>query len=326
MASEDWSNQDLLDRARRVGQRLVDRLDLEVPVPIDEVVRVFATVEEDSIPADCDALVVGLTSLDRARPLVIVNRLRPPRRKRFSLAHELGHILIPGHLGIEVCNMEASYYSSSTEEREAHAFASEVLLPTRWLVPLIEEADSPTEVFIEVNKADVSAAAVCLAVHRLLPPGYVLALMDNSNVELSLLSPGTEANRPQQGRGLDERAISQFSTDQGEATLSDRTLRWWRFESETHLPTVLDQRTASEILREIADEIYEDDPAGRKHALASINGIAGFAKGGFPDAETPEKMLARLRARFVDRGKHAFVMEHPRFDDYLARKAEELAG
>ena len=325
MAAQDWSDQARLERARRIGQRLVERFNLEPPVAIEQLIAHYADVQEDTIPGDCDAVVVGLTSITISRPLVILERGRPPRRKRFSLAHELGHILIPGHLGIEVCNMEASYYSSSVEEREAHAFASEVLVPTRWLRELIRASRSPSDVLAAAQQADISAAAACLAIHRLFPPGCLIALMNGPDVELSLASPGTEANRPAQGRPLDERAVSRFAVESGTGWFNRRAVRWWLFEREADLPVVPDERTASEILREIVAEVYPDDARARQHALSSINGIAGFAKGGFTGVETAGQMFARLRARFSDRGKHEKVMDDPRFDQYLVRKAEELA-
>jgi hypothetical protein len=324
VAAQDRSDQARLDRARRIGQRLVERLDLQPPVRVGRLIQPYADVQQDAIPADCDAVVVGLTSIDVVRPLVVLERNRPERRKRFSLAHELGHILIPGHLGIEVCNTEASYYSSSLQEREAHAFASEVLMPTRWLNKIIEAANTPTDIFDAAQQANVSASAGCFAIHRLLPPGCVIALMDGANVELSLTSPGTEANRPTQGLPLDEIAVSRYAAGTGAGRFNNRIVRWWIFETSVEVPLGDDPRTASEILREIANDVYPDDARARQHALASINGIAGYAKGGYANVRAPEEMLARLRARFADRGEHRPVMDDPRFDAYLARKATEL--
>jgi hypothetical protein len=39
-----------------------------------------------------------------------------------------------------------------------------------------------------------------------------------------------------------------------------------------------------------------------------------------------EQMLARLRTRFVDRPEHESVINHPKFDDFLIRKAQELTA
>jgi hypothetical protein len=62
---------------------------------------------------------------------------QPPGRRRFSIAHELGHFLIPSHerQGIEgYClslDMRARSYDARTVEWEANDFAAELLMPQR---------------------------------------------------------------------------------------------------------------------------------------------------------------------------------------------------
>jgi hypothetical protein len=310
-----------LERAQRVARRLVDRLGLEPPVDVRSVIGRYAEVEEDNIPGHCDAVVVGLGTLPR--PRVVVDRGQAPRRKRFSLGHELGHILIPGHIGFEVCLTE-EFFVFSPYEREAHAFASEILVPGRWFARVLDESDSLTQALEEIRIADVSPAASCLAAARMLPRGCVLSLMSGSVVEMALVSPGTEANAPPQGHVLDEPAMDRFSVDHGRAFLHGREIRWWTFEDATKLAPVGGVQSASEILREIVGEVGPHDPEGRRSTLSSINGIAGYAKGGFNRAGTPEQMLARLRARFAGRPGHERIVGHHRFDEYLAQKAREL--
>lgn len=329
MAAQDRPHLAPLDRPRRIAQRLVERFGLEPPVGIRDLLENYADIELTSIPTDCDALVIGLNLPTTVRPKVVVNADKPKRRKRFSMAHELGHILIPGHVGMEVCFMEAAYYdSSSGEEREAHSFASEVLMPTRWLADIVAGAQSPTEIFAATEVADVSAAAAMLAINRLLPPGHVIALMQGKVVEMALGSPGTTAKLPDQRVALDPGTIDRFARDHGTVRFSDRRIGWWSFESEVELgeEDADDHRTASEVLRAVADDVFADDPEGRARALSSINGVAGWAKGGFDPASNVEEMFARLRSRFVGRREHATMMAHPLFDSYLMKKARELTG
>lgn len=60
-------------------------------------------------------------------------------RKRFTLAHELGHICIPWHNGDIKCETDNNYIQINgkklldTQELEANIFASEILMPTAWL-------------------------------------------------------------------------------------------------------------------------------------------------------------------------------------------------
>jgi len=54
------------------------------------------------------------------RPYVFLSRLKTPERSRFDLAHELGHLVLHAH----------EPYPTAECEKEADAFASELLLPT----------------------------------------------------------------------------------------------------------------------------------------------------------------------------------------------------
>jgi hypothetical protein len=310
-----------VDRARRVGRRLADRLALDPPVAIEAVVSAYADVEFDSIPAACDGVVFGLTT---SRPTVIVDQYQPPRRLRFSLAHELGHILVPGHLGVEVCHTSSRYISLiDFREREAHAFASEVLLPTRWLTRVIDNARSVGDVLSELNIAEVSAAAACLGVVRALPAGVVVALMRGNHVEMSLASPGTVANLPDQDADLDPRQLDAFSEDGGAAEISSRTVRWWVFPTRARLPVAGD-RSAAELLWTIVQDVFVDEPSQRT-AYQRVSAITGHAKGAYA-FRTAEELHANVRARLAARPDLADVIGHPLFAAYLARRTLDLAG
>lgn len=56
---------------------------------------------------------------------IAVKRNAPPGRKRFSAAHELGHAL----LGHSPLSLSAEGFRVHAHEREADAFASELLMP-----------------------------------------------------------------------------------------------------------------------------------------------------------------------------------------------------
>lgn len=288
----------------------------------------YAELEEISIPTDCDGLVIGLNQPEVSRPHVVINSDKPPRRRRFSMAHELGHILIPGHVGIEVCYMAEGYSdSSSYDEAEAHAFASEALMPTRWLEEIVAASSNAGEIFETAEVAEVSAAAAMLAINRVLPPGHIVTLMASGHVvEMALSSPGTQAHQPPEGEFLDRESIDPLAAAHGAVMFSRRQIYWWVFDPENELTADDDERTASEVLREIVEQVFPDDRGRQQHALSSINGVASHAKVGFEQAKTPEEMLARLHGRLAGRSKHVPVMRHPLFETFLAKKAREMTG
>lgn len=74
-------------------------------------------------PDECSALV------SLPEHLIGVNALHHPRRRRFSVAHELGHIVL-GHPPESRCTPGAI----GTFNTEADRFASVLLMPERWIL------------------------------------------------------------------------------------------------------------------------------------------------------------------------------------------------
>lgn len=62
---------------------------------------------------------------------IVLNPTLSKTRLRFTAAHELGHILLD-HKLINAC------HGDTREEREANAFAAELLMPTRILQDIFE--------------------------------------------------------------------------------------------------------------------------------------------------------------------------------------------
>lgn len=79
------------------------------------------------------------------------------------------------------------------------------------------------------------------------------------------------------------------------------------------------------ILREILDEL---DIQGneRMSTTASINGVCSYASQQTPAPRTPEVMLAIMWQRFDLRPLLAAVLQHPRFEEFLSKKATELSS
>ena len=77
---------------------------------------------EDEISQD------GYSTVIRGNPYIVVKKSLGIKRKRFTVAHEIGHILL-GHVGkYELVNREPSG-ADNPIEREANIFASRLLAP-----------------------------------------------------------------------------------------------------------------------------------------------------------------------------------------------------
>ena len=93
---------------------------------------------------------------------IVVRRGDSLARKRFTIAHEIGHFLFHSHLladGEIVDRVKAEgeelYRSnlSSSKEQKANKFAADILMPWNLLAPLINERKSRLEDLFQVSRA-----------------------------------------------------------------------------------------------------------------------------------------------------------------------------
>jgi IrrE N-terminal-like domain len=160
---------------------------LVVPVPIEELC-IQLDIEEIAT-LDTDGFEGGLiTDVNRSRGIVLVNSAAPRKRRRFTIAHELGHFLMPSHVpnaeGRFLCSRKDMMSLGAKEgdrraqmEVEANRFASLLLIPPPYLrrqlagrkpdiahmVELAEMFDSSKEAMARAY-ADLHAEPVALII------------------------------------------------------------------------------------------------------------------------------------------------------------------
>jgi len=108
----------------------------EVPINVDKLVTTLKVGLEYPTLSD---YVSGFFVMKEGRPFIACNKLHNKRRRRFTLAHELGHfILHSGNKTLFVDKTKSVMFrdsdSSSGEqmrEREANAFAAALLMPEK---------------------------------------------------------------------------------------------------------------------------------------------------------------------------------------------------
>ena len=130
-----------------LARRIIDKYSLSPPVDIRSMVEAYARLTFVHIPFDdIDGVSLNLKTRDTSTH-VIVNSASAPSRQRFTMAHELGHILIPWHVGSVLIDQVApvsprssSYFTpeSWTMETEANSFAAELLMPYSWLERVVQ--------------------------------------------------------------------------------------------------------------------------------------------------------------------------------------------
>lgn len=130
---------DAVSPERLVLEILKHEPSLPIPVPIEELCLRLDILE--IVPLTTDGYEGGLlTSLDKFNGTILFNQASPRERRRFTIAHELGHFLMPSHIpsaeGRFLCRIQDMRALKGGEsdrrqkmEVEANRFASQLLMP-----------------------------------------------------------------------------------------------------------------------------------------------------------------------------------------------------
>ncbi len=105
----------------------------QLPVPVETIAALcgYQVVLLTTLPPELS----GLVSLEKR--LIGINGKHHSRRQRFSIAHELGHILLK-----HPPEIDATPFEIRIVDREADVFAAELLMPTADLTIMVENGES----------------------------------------------------------------------------------------------------------------------------------------------------------------------------------------
>jgi Zn-dependent peptidase ImmA (M78 family) len=82
----------------------------------------------------------------KTNPRIFIEKSMNPERKRFTLAHELGHHFLHEGIKLRLDNLDYSASDkNTTEETEANYFAASLLIPKELLLPKLENNVSVSE-------------------------------------------------------------------------------------------------------------------------------------------------------------------------------------
>lgn len=301
---------------------------------MDAVAAGYCDVEFLTWPYACDALAVGL---DSPRPAVFIRKNNQgARRRRFTLAHELGHVVLPWHVGLTACIPVVTSFDANPlgpapvskfltqariamQEAEATRFAGALLVPRRFI-----ESHADTggigEAVRSLNRTNISAVAAILSLSQHLLPGFCF-LIDEDEEGLRLVTSSGTLTPPRNGRKSLEACLRDKARDSGEAHLSGRRVLWYQLASQAEFVLPRDARSTTQILR---DSIASAAPTGESAALFTrINGIVGGILSKEERAQSEAQTLSILEHRFESDPDLQHLLENADFSLYLRRKAAE---
>ncbi|WP_249365737.1 ImmA/IrrE family metallo-endopeptidase [Cytobacillus citreus] len=223
-----------MPREKKLAQRIIRKNSLVPPINVVETLKKYADYVEDDLPSEVDAICI-MTK----KPLVIVHKFQAPNRKRFTLAHELGHIIMPWHHGMISCHTDTEDIVDGTAyqkmENEANSFAAELLMPSTWLKDIIDQYEKQgVEKLVDIvaTKAEVSRSAAFYSIIAQLPSGYYMYLDYHLGGFISTKkSPGTEVYVPYQDYSLRIKWLKTFANASNQFELDNVDIYYWKVEN-----------------------------------------------------------------------------------------------
>lgn len=305
----------------KLAARVLREHGAKPPVPIEAIAKHYADIEEDDLPTDADAVLL-YPSERRKRPLIVLARDRARTRKRFTLAHELGHIVLPWHVG------ELAYSASFSPledflykemEAEANRFASELLLPSDWLEEIIRENSDLDELVVRAKESDVSPIAMSLALAQHMKAGILVVRTERGLVDWCQVSPGTVLEAPQLGAPLDLGQFEGLVQEIYDDKYANSTYHWIRFGGESLSPKRT-ERPAREVLAQIVSGLRDSQKLATR-----ISAVSGALNGNHKDASTADLVML-MKLRFTKGSEYGWLTAHPLFEEYLRARARDLRG
>lgn len=301
----------------KMAARLLDRHNLKPPYDLEALAVKYATVELHHFPLEADGITIGIGGEEK--PQIIINSNSPETRRKFTLAHELGHIIIPWHTGTIVSHLGKIETNAEYREMESEAnqFAAELLIPSNWIHEK-ERNFSCVEQLIKSILDDTRASrdAVLIKIFNTIELPIICAQLDGEGKIIDYyLSSRSPTSASLIGRSVDEEKI--FSTSKLEESfeLGDRSYKAWVFSNNEFVET--DPRTWREVLTQVLEE------TDSKELLPSINAILPSKYNSNKDKTEAELCSLALQA-YDGRGRFDKVLEHHLFPQYVIKRIKEL--
>ena len=137
-----------ISRASKMAKQVLDEARIKsAPVRIENIAKRYAYIVRKALPPDVSGMLVPLTAeTSKFRWAIVVNQENAEVRQRFTIAHELVHLLLHRYTtphadaGYKVrFRDQTSSAGSVREEVEANQFAAELLMPEDLILSHLEK-------------------------------------------------------------------------------------------------------------------------------------------------------------------------------------------
>ena len=313
-------------KEERLAKRFSQKRNLSVPFDVEVLAKSLADLQEKTFPDELDGICIDVKGRN-GKPRIWIQKGLRPRRRNFTLAHEIGHIVIPWHTGsiVDDLDIDGSYESSFyfDMEKEANRFAAELLMPKEWACSLIDRAEHMQNAMRAIyDIAKVSAQAAALRVIQLGPPGYVMSATRDGAITWSQKTAGTTTRLPLRGEFITN---VQMHTHHDPLLLQiGRTVYyWWKERDSIEVPP-----NPEVVWRDVLDEIVSDVAAPEPHKIKQrIKAIIGLSVRTHPRGSKVEAMYWSVLSNLENRNDHdpwlSAALAHSRFQHYVLGRLYE---
>jgi Zn-dependent peptidase ImmA (M78 family) len=173
------TNKPRYSTAKRKALELLKKARISsAPIDLDKIVVLLDVKVREEPFRDVDFEVSGMVHVNKNETIIGLNKLHPKTRKRFSLAHELGHVVLHKKNEFHIDESRPLAYRSplaskgtDPKEIEANQFAAELVMPEFLLVDdlkaLPKDIDEEDAVCQLADKYEVSMQAMTIRLHTL---------------------------------------------------------------------------------------------------------------------------------------------------------------
>lgn len=141
----------------------------EAPVNLDKIAKVLNI---KIVQYDFPDKRRGMVYMDEEIKAIGVNKNTPESMQRFTIAHEFGHYLNGHSHYSKFYEMDEKYKFSDPhfqQEKEADAFAAELLMPKKFLIKDLKDIGLDTKKLIEKYQVSEQALHIRLTTLKLFP-------------------------------------------------------------------------------------------------------------------------------------------------------------
>lgn len=300
----------------KMAARVLARKQLEPPYDLIALAKSYGDLSFKRFPFNADGITVGIGS--QSRPKIIINSNCPETRQRFTLAHEIGHVVIPWHTGTVISHLEP--WNSDNDyfimEQEANRFAAELLMPTNWLKQQYKDSASIHDYFRRVLQlSGASKDAVFYKIFKYLDTPVACARLNEVDETITSLAKSAYAPVALSQGSLAKDAYPDAEYDFEQFSIDDKLFCAWRFKGKEIIED--DPRSWREILEQMLSDCELEK------SLGSINSI--FANAFQRNKHLDDEGICGAAIRsFSSRDNLPGFKEHYLFDQYIVKRVKEL--